>query len=611
MFARARVITALLLAATLSNCSCETEGINRSSGILAVSTGAVEFGTGCLNDTITRELLVENTGGSTLQIESITIAGEVEFAFLEALPTELPPRSESVIRIGFTPSAARDFVGVFKIVTNADKNPEKSVTLTGKGFNGERTDFQVLCERIPGSGDFAEECAFLTFDDVLTGTTRDRVLRLENRGCATINVHETFVASDAQGNEGDEDLFSFVGPSAPFDLRGESSQDLTVRFAPVVGGEPYARLRIRTSDTKVLDTQLPPGEWDLGLISTAVAPALLVEPDRITWFDTAAGTSRRKTIRVANTGNAALTVDSITIAAEGGTTDFVIDPADAPPFTLGPTGLGTDSREVGVIYTPTGVGTDRAIATVNAGSESKGVELVGGVEPLLTVVWLDGTIETAPPVKFGTVAPGTKDTRRTVRLKNEGNAALSITAVSIVEDEGDGEPFRLAAPFTATSIPPANHVDVDVIFDDVVTRRDDAGLLRIASNDPVSTNGEKLVGLESKNEPNIRPVPSIVVCARNGPNNTCTTGGQVNRALELDASGSTGPEATDVLTYEWVLGAKPAGSTARIENVTAAQTRIISDAGAFPDVIGSYAVRLTVRDQFGNANDLRQTVQVR
>lgn len=602
-----RVAVACLLgAAVVSGCDCDTV-IQQSPGIFVLTPRSLDFGIGCVNETSERTVLLKNEGNAPLSVLDVRLTGAA-FSLLEDPPSEIGPGDEIPLRIGLTPASADEVTGTLTVETDGEENPNQTVTFIGQGFEGERLQLEVTCACSGGEcgqseGHFAA-CNFLSFNKTLVNTEARTTMRVSNAGCAPLVINELRFVGDPQD---DARLFSIDGEST-FTVHGGTSRDVNVVFnAPATPQQPNVELHVASNDPKVKRENVgwAPGEWRVGLFADSVAPALLVDPNVLTYFEAIAGQPLAKTFVVANTGDIELTIQSIELQAEDGTQDFSLDlPNGETSFTLSPTGSPGDERTITVVYTSTGSGSDRAKVVVRGTSgESAEVRLIGGTEPLLDVTWLDpSSTELLPPVNFGAVDTGTKGVERTVRLRNSGQAPLNVSAVTVVVDPRSPPAFSVRG-FSPTSVPPGGQHDVTVVFDDVVTVRNDSAKLEITSNDPVDAaiGGKRSVDLVSTNEPNLNPIAIIVTSA--APQRCAT--------LDVSASTSSGPEPGDTLTYEWSFGPVPGGSAARFEDDSAVATRIVSDECAGPDVAGSYVVRLRVTDQFGNQGTTTQTVNVR
>lgn len=591
----------LALLVAVAGCDCDPE-IVASSGILELSPKSVDFGIGCLTDTNTRPVILRNIGNSDLTVLSLDVTG-VGYTLVNEKPEVIPAQSEIVVEVAFTPQVAEEFGGVLKVVTDAAENAEQKSSLIGQGFAGKRHDFRVncLCDANRECGLKAGQtnvCAFLSFTDVRAGETHEATAQLTNAGCAPIEITESQIIAGPGDTSGGEDakLFSIVGPGS-FTLHGGVTRELTVRFAaPKAEVAPDVRLQLSSTD---------PGRpsASLGLLANSTLPQLMVDPEILTFFLGQSGVPLEKEFDIVNTGSGDLDITEVTLAAEDGTTDYALAiPGGSGAFTLGSSGLGNNRKTVKAVYTSSGVGRDRATITIKGGGETRQVRLLGGTEPIMVVKWLDGGVERDPPVDFGNVAVGSKGNERTVRILNPGRAPLTISAVTLPALDNAGLAFKLSG-FTPGEVAVNGQLEFNIVHDDVVTLRDDRAKIQITSDDPVdeSVAGQRLVDVQSANEPNFAPVVSIEV----------STAPSITRTLTVDGSGSTGPEGGDTLTFKWQLTRKPAGSTARLVDAVAATTTIISDDGAHPDVIGNYVVKLEVTDQFGSRNlPLTQSINV-
>ncbi|MFM2154024.1 MAG: hypothetical protein RL199_2459 [Pseudomonadota bacterium] len=591
---RTRILALGLLSALVAACDCGGR-IQKSKGILQVSPQVLDFGTACINGTLTGEVVVENGGNGQLADVEVKVSGSA-FSLVSEAPAVIEPGERLVLQVGFTPPADGDFAGAVEVKTDAGT---ERATLLGSGFDGPRQEFIVLCERTPGVGDFDEDraCAFLDFGRPLYDTTVERTARLANRGCAPVTVSDLSLRPEAGSTTPDDaKLFSLSEGAAPLTVSGRTFIDVKVRFsAPKNDAVPAVDLHVATDDPKNADLTV-------SLLAFPVGPSLVVNPPLLTFFDAVTGSTSTKTFTVTNAGGSPMQVDAVTLAVDAGSTGYTLTGADAP-FTLAP----ATARTVSVVYAPTGNARDAASVTVTAGQESAAVKLLGGTQPLLNVTWLDGATEKLPPVDFGRVATGAKGIVRTVRLKNDGSAPLLITSIELPSASNPGASYKLVGG-TPNRLEPGTTADLTVSFDDVVKLRDDGAKLRIVSNDAVyaDAGGEQLVDLISSNDPNFDPVPGIqVVSCPQGVavgDTRCEEPATLKLDWELtvDGSASTGPEMGDTLSYQWTFGSIPPGSTVRFETPDGEKTRIVSNSGTKVDLMGRYIVKLVVTDQFGN-----------
>lgn len=608
-------VAVLSLALALMGCGgCQTELV-KTTGVFVLTPQILPFNTVCLNSTSDFPLTLRNDGQGIIKIKEFSFS-DPAFTLLDDMPEVIAPRQTVVVRVGFTPTEARAYSGFFTVTTDTKQNPVQKATLLGTGFNGEQVDFEVSCEcesagasglncGLADDGHMKQQpCRFLNFGQVVAGTTAEATVTVHNLGCQPVQFTQAyFYDHDTMPTELGSLYASWysIDPATPQVIRGGEAQKYTVQFAPTIDGQPTARLTLMSNDpTPTRSGQFAQGAWDLGLFGEAVKPALLVDPAILTFYDAAVGTPETKTFLVDNTGTGDLTVESITIAEEGGTHDYQLQNPRGNTFLLHP----GDQEVVSVTFTASGSGGRRATVTVNAGQDQATVRLLGGVEPELHVTWVDplnAATELEAPVDFGNGPPGMGATR-TVRVHNIGRADLSITAMvaNDITNAQASTAFSVQG-FTATSIPPAGSHDFTVVFADDVSIRNDIGKLAITSNDPLysGSNNQATVDLTSTNEPNYAPIPNISFAPASPTG--CTP-------LTLDASATVDPEG-DPVTYKWSVARAQPGSHISLGTPNAATTTVTSDCGG-PDVPGNYVFELTVVDQYPR-NSVRLTQAVR
>ena len=95
-----------------------------------------EFGSGVYIGTSKQEsLMVQNKGLQTLVISHVDFGGPGASAFTMELPQklEVEPLGHLFIRFFFTPLEETIYTATATIVSNAENEPQKSVTISGRG----------------------------------------------------------------------------------------------------------------------------------------------------------------------------------------------------------------------------------------------------------------------------------------------------------------------------------------------------------------------------------------------------------------------------------------------------------------------------------------------
>lgn len=212
------------------------------------------------------------------------------------------------------------------------------------------------------------------FRNVLTGTTVDITVRIENNG--TTDIIDILPATSGA-------RFSVSGFTGT--LNPGAGADVTVHYSPTALGADTGTLTI-TSDADNNPVTIPL----TGTSVAALTKQLSVNPSSYTFPDTkVGGTSANKTFAINSTGS----VD-VTVSALAATAPFHLDSPPATPFTI----LAGASQNVNVNFQPTGNGyataTNGLIITSDAVGSPLNIALAGvGIAITPAYVVMDGDEE--------------------------------------------------------------------------------------------------------------------------------------------------------------------------------------------------------------------------
>ena len=173
---------------------------------------------------------------------------------------------------------------------------------------------------------------------------------------------------------------------------------------------------------------------------TVAAPKLSVSPTTLTFANQNVGTtSAAQTVTISNTGNAALTVNTI---SNSNATDFALT-APATPFNI----AAGASQTFTVAFKPGSTGAKSATIgiTSNGGNGSVGASGTGTTPPV-PVMGVSPTTLT-----FGNQNIGTTSAAQTVTISNTGNAPLSVTSISSSNTEFKFSPASLSSIAAGTN----------------------------------------------------------------------------------------------------------------------------------------------------------------
>ncbi len=196
----------------------------------------------------------------------------------------------------------------------------------------------------------------LDFGTVPVGSSRALSLKVTNVGGGTLSVLGALAAPSP-----------FSTPQAGFSLEPGERGEIMVTFAPTTGLEIDGILTIRSDDPDELEVSVP-----LRGNGLSGRPVLTLDRDRLDFGPVAVGSSRTLPLKVTNTGERVLVVESAATTRS----EYVVNPL---PFAVAP----GRSAEVLVTFTPVAVGDRPAtlVLTSNDPSSPHSLPLEGTAVP--------------------------------------------------------------------------------------------------------------------------------------------------------------------------------------------------------------------------------------
>jgi hypothetical protein len=307
-----------------------------------------------------------------------------------------------------------------------------------------------------GSGPILAAMQNLAFGTVLVGTSDTLVLVVQNIGTTPLIITATTIAQS--GAE-----FAIISGGGARTIPPGGSAQLAIRFLPGSAGLFSGTLTIQNNSA------VPAFDVALSGVGTASGPIVTLSTPRIEFGRVPVGQNGTGSLRVRNTGTAALAI-----------TTQRIDGGDSAQFTITESCNGSiaagQSDDVTVRFTPTGRGAKaaRLVFATNAGEAS--AELTGtGLAPALSV--------SASTLDFGEVTAGAS-LMRTLTVTNTGNAVLAISAQTI--GGSNASEFSIQK-LSAASIDSGASQTVELRFSPSSVGGKTA-TFTIASNDPSQAN---------------------------------------------------------------------------------------------------------------------------
>ena len=264
--------------------------VNASPESLSFANQAV--GTSSAAQTVT----LTNSGVAPVDIASI--AATEDFAQSSDCPTSLAPAANCAISVTFAPTAPGSRTGTLTITGNAPGSPHV-INLSGTGI-------QPVVALSPLS---------LSFGNQLVGTTSAaQPLTLNNTGDAPLSI-SSLTASGAYAQSND-----CVSPLAP-----GASCTISVTFTPAA---PYAR-----TGTLTITDNAPGSPHVVSLSGTGIGPIAGLSSNTLSFPGQIVGTtSPVEAVTLTNSGNAPLSISSITATGDYALTHNCVSPL-APEAT--------------------------------------------------------------------------------------------------------------------------------------------------------------------------------------------------------------------------------------------------------------------------------------
>jgi beta-lactam-binding protein with PASTA domain len=217
------------------------------------------------------------------------------------------------------------------------------------------------------------------------------------------------------------------------------------------------------------------------------APVLGVSPATLTFSNQNVGTtSASQTVTISNTGNAALTINTI---SNSNATDFAVT-APATPFNIAAGG----SQAFTLAFKPGSTGAKSATISIASNGGNGSVSASGtGTTPPVPVMGVSPA-----SLAFGNQDVGTTSAAQTVTISNTGTGTLNVTSISSSNTE-----FKFS-PATLSSIAPGGSALLSVTFAPTTTGAKTAtiSITSDGGNGSVSASGTGTI-------PNVT-VPNVV-----------------------------------------------------------------------------------------------------
>ncbi|MHB8754318.1 MAG: beta strand repeat-containing protein [Candidatus Acidiferrales bacterium] len=349
---------------------------------ISATPSTVNFGSVATGSNSTQTVSLNNPGSANLTISQASVSGTGFSMTGLSVPITINPGTSKTFSVGFAPTSNGNASGNITLTNNAPSSP-MTIPLSGTG-----TAATLILTATPSN---------LGFGNVTVGASSSQTVTLKDTGSSTITISQ--VAASGPG-------FAVSGISLPLTLSGGQSTTFTTTFTSSAVGAASGNVTVTSTASN--------SNLTMGLSATGVAaqPQLTLNPTNVSFGSIALGSNATHAVTVMNSGNASLTISSVSASGAGFSWNGL-----SLPVTLA-AGQGTSFN---VVFAPTAAGSASGSISVasNAPGSPSSVTLSGtGVQGQL--------VASPTSVSFGNVLVGGNGPQ-TITLSNGGTASLTIS----------------------------------------------------------------------------------------------------------------------------------------------------------------------------------------
>ncbi|MEM7735566.1 MAG: choice-of-anchor D domain-containing protein [Deinococcota bacterium] len=395
--------------------------------------GSVDLGTVTTGESVTETFTVRNDGEAELTLDNLAVSG-TGFEISSGLgDTSLDPDGTTTFTIRFNAGdTAGDASGDISLGSNDDDENPFDISLSAD-VDVPQPEIEVLA-----GNSLVSDGGTLEINPIATGEAVTLSLTVRNAGTATLNLEPLEITGTG---------FSLVNPFGSTTLEPGVDTTFDIRFDAVNRpvGDYSGSISFANNDsdenpynfTLAASVFVPAPEIEvLGPSGENVADGLgVVDASSIDLGGVGVGQTRTATFTVRNTGDAALTLNSASLASSLSGTVFSVQ------STFGQTSLAPGASTIFTLAVDTSAtGTFRNIVSFNTNDDDENpfnfaISTTVSAGPEVEV--RDGTIiipdGSATAVSFGTTQVGTA-IQKDLAVFNLGSAALNISGFSVTGD---------------------------------------------------------------------------------------------------------------------------------------------------------------------------------
>ena len=294
---------------------------------LGFQTAAADFGQTAAGTQTTATLTLENSGGASVDVQQVQIAGDGADAYTirdtGGLPGTVGPGSTTTLTVAFAPFTTGEQTAQVRVVTDSGTTLSASLTGTGTG-----PDIVLRDERI-------------TFGDVGVDQTATESVEISNYGSAPLAIDDITTTG--------QNASVITAGSAPDVIPAGSSATVDIAFTPPEAGEYAALLQVSSNDSTEPTRTVT-------LTGTGTAASIGIDRETINFGEVGVGDTVTTNITVRNraTSQTDLTIRRTLVTGQNAD-QFTVARSDlASPLAPGKT------RDIEIGFSPTDRGAKQA-----------------------------------------------------------------------------------------------------------------------------------------------------------------------------------------------------------------------------------------------------------
>ncbi len=284
------VVACIACSLSLVSCAVTSKGSSTATNSsLSVTPSLVSFGNVKIKTQTSQTLRLSNTGTTDLAISQATLSGTGFSMSGLTAPLTMAAGTSMNFTVSFQPTTAGAASGSLSISSNASSTP-LTVSLTGTGVATSTPAISITPTAVG-------------FGNLTVKTSASQTVKLSNMGTADLAISQATLSGTG---------FSMSGLTAPLTVAAGASMNFTVSFQPTTSGGDsgfiwLSRIVIITAVTVSLT----------GTGITTSTPAISLTPSAISFGTLTVKTSASQTVKLSNTGTAALSISQATLAGTG------------------------------------------------------------------------------------------------------------------------------------------------------------------------------------------------------------------------------------------------------------------------------------------------------